>query len=905
MRARPLLVPSLIALPLVACQAAHRSSDSSTPGTANSDPAISDPATSDPAASNERAEAGFQGETTRGLAAAALTAPSNAPGAAVPVAATKSASEPVLVGSAAASLWQEDFLQNEQARQELVRDRARKLAAKYVESAQAHLDRADLDAALADFATALDVDPASETARAGFLQTKALMGDEDVLASSLLEDELAYQSVRRAEARIAANEAIQLGDAARRDGDFEEAISQYRRADVILALHPLIEDSDLDRQVVERKIEGAKEQRDAAVARAETDAAAAAAEAKARAEAESANYRFNRLREIYDQANNDFAAERYADAEDKAEQILRLDPGNEQAVKMRDIAQQARFYKQDEEIRRQHREEWQRTMAELEQEAVPQTESLIFEDLDRWREVKDRQAYEFDRAGGPADAERARILDVLDSTQVPARFGNDGDGTELSVVRDYLQQVTGVNFLISPDAADLDATVDLDLGSRSVRSILDFVDRTNEELTWKVADGTVQFVTPDEATGELTLQIYEVRDLVRPPKDFQAPPINVLPSEGIEYPEEDPREPEATVLTGDDLASLISDNIAPDSWDDASINATETGTLVVYQTREVHDEISALLEELREAAGLMVQIQTRFLKVADNFLEDIGIDFRGLGSPGLGDNNFFNDFGAPGGLNNEIGQDTDVGAFYDDDDNGDIKGRVENLFDTDLGGELDNAGGLSFQWTYLNDLQLEMVLRAVSKSERIELVTAPNILVFNTARSNLQVLNQLAYVQDYNVEIATGAAIADPIVQVVQDGVVLDVRPVISADRRFITLDLRPTVATLTRPIAEVATSLATSGTVTIQLPELELQRMRTVVSVPDGGTVLLGGLKLYEEQNLRSGVPILNKIPIVSFFFDRKGTYVSKQKTLILLRASIVIDDELAPTDGELGLIE
>ena len=75
---------------------------------------------------------------------------------------------------------------------------------------------------------------------------------------------------------------------------------------------------------------------------------------------------------------------------------------------------------------------------------------------------------------------------------MPARFSNDGDGTELLVVRDYLQSVTGVNFLISPDAADLDAIVDLDLGSRSVTSILDYIDRTNEELTWKVADGTVQ-----------------------------------------------------------------------------------------------------------------------------------------------------------------------------------------------------------------------------------------------------------------------------------------------------------------------------------------------------------------------------------------------------------------------------
>ena len=59
---------------------------------------------------------------------------------------------------------------------------------------------------------------------------------------------------------------------------------------------------------------------------------------------------------------------------------------------------------------------------------------------------------------------------------------------------------------------------------------------------------------------------------------------------------------------------------------------------------------------------------------------------------------------------------------------------------------------------------------------------------------------------------------------------------------------------------------------------------------MPDGGTVLLGGLKVSEKQEQRSGVPILNKIPIVRFLFERKGTYVSNRKLLILLKASIVI---------------
>jgi type II secretory pathway component GspD/PulD (secretin) len=304
----------------------------------------------------------------------------------------------------------------------------------------------------------------------------------------------------------------------------------------------------------------------------------------------------------------------------------------------------------------------------------------------------------------------------------------------------------------------------------------------------------------------------------------------------------------------------------------------------------------------------MVDIQARFLKVEDNVLEDIGVDFKGLGTPGLGTNSFFNDFGdsvAQTTLGTDVGTDTSLGAFLDEGEDGDVRGRVENLYDGFLGDEdvLTGSGGLSFQWTYLNDLELEMVLRAVAKSERVELVTAPRVLVFNTARSNLTVLNQVAYVQDFDVEIAQGASIADPVISVVQDGVILDVRPVVSSDRRFITLELRPTVAELQRPIGNFTTSLGTSGnTVTIQLPELEVSRVRTSVPMPDGGTILLGGFKVHENQDFRSGVPILNKIPILSFLFERKGTFVSNRKLLILIKAKIIIPTEHEPTPAQIG---
>ncbi|MGY8759200.1 MAG: hypothetical protein ACKVJZ_07525, partial [Planctomycetota bacterium] len=101
------------------------------------------------------------------------------------------------------------------------------------------------------------------------------------------------------------------------------------------------------------------------------------------------------------------------------------------------------------------------------------------------------------------------------------------------------------------------------------------------------------------------------------------------------------------------------------------------GTLIAHHRPEVLDEIAQMLEDLRAPANIMVDIKVRFLLVEDSFLEDVGVDFRGLGDDATsgvpGDageiNNVFNDFGdstnygspgAPGVL----GTGQDVGAAY-------------------------------------------------------------------------------------------------------------------------------------------------------------------------------------------------------------------------------------------------
>ena len=67
-------------------------------------------------------------------------------------------------------------------------------------------------------------------------------------------------------------------------------------------------------------------------------------------------------------------------------------------------------------------------------------------------------------------------------------------------------------------------------------------------------------------------------------------------------------------------------------------------------------------------------------------------------------------------------------------------------------------------------------------------------------------------------------------------------------------------------------TSTSTNTGVTVQLPSFSFVTVTTTVSVPDGGTVLLGGIKRLSEGRNEFGVPILSKIPYINRLFTNVG---------------------------------
>jgi type II secretory pathway component GspD/PulD (secretin) len=142
------------------------------------------------------------------------------------------------------------------------------------------------------------------------------------------------------------------------------------------------------------------------------------------------------------------------------------------------------------------------------------------------------------------------------------------------------------------------------------------------------------------------------------------------------------------------------------------------------------------------------------------------------------------------------------------------------------------------------------------------------------------------------------------VIKQIDSGTTLNVRPVVSADRQYVYLEVHPLITNVTFEETEFQTSAAgTGGTQgggpainTIQLPITTKQELSVTVCVPDKGVLIIGGLGTSSVTKTSSGTPILSKIPIIKRLFssnkiDRKSDISGN--LIILIKPTILIRKE------------
>jgi general secretion pathway protein D len=753
---------------------------------------------------------------------------------------------------------------------------------------------------------ALDLDPTLEETRRRMNQAMAFLGERPGEEKSVAEDFFSREQVARQQTLRTIERNLGLARKSFERGDVDEA---ERLASVA---------ADMIRQSPELVVEERRREaeqlleliRRSKSARAEERRLELMRETARVAEDEEARLDAIKQRQVQDllrRALQFLRRKEYSQAVETCESVLKLDPDNAVASFWMRSAKDQLIKQRGLKVILDRMQNQSKLEENFLVAATPTELNFEFPDDDYWYEVRKRQAGLLQSEFQDPEPIR-RIKAALESARVDYSF----DGTPLSDVIATFRQITAVNILIDPqvDGESEELKVTQPINGLTAMSALRLI-LESKDLAYTFLENTLVITNKGEAREPTTLEVYNVTDLLQKVRNFAAPEIRLRgandqqgdsPISFTESLEEDdePLDPDA-------LIQLIRDSTGGEAeWPEGTTIEYNQGNLFVDAPHALHAKINNVLENLRQDSDLFVVIEARFIDITDDFLEDIGIDARSLGvvnNLGTRFGNIINDSstggndlgivqqGDPSNINLVMG--TDRWA-----------GRVQHIIDG-FGGSIrgerltaGRVGGGTFQATWLEPFQVNTILRVVQEKSDVRQLTAPIVTAHNNERVYVSVITQRAYIADY--ELVSGGTgfqiveVADPVVQTFQEGVILDVNPTISHDKKYITLDVRPTLATLIGGvISTLRISLGSFTNVAFQvpigIPQISLQQSFTSVTVPNGGTVLLGGFKSLNEGKFTSYLPILGHIPIIKNLARRKATISEKRSLVILLSARIV----------------
>ena len=371
------------------------------------------------------------------------------------------------------------------------------------------------------------------------------------------------------------------------------------------------------------------------------------------------------------------------------------------------------------------------------------------------------------------------------------------------------------------------------------------------------------------------------------------------------------------------LIELIQSTISTDTWSDTgqgegTIQAYPANlSLVVSNTQEVQDQIVDLLKKLRELNDVQIVIEVRFITLSDDFFERVGVDF----DFALNDNapNNFNPGADVQPISQTIGFDTNGPTA-----NFDLQ-FLQDSFNSaapDVGfAGFDPAGAASFGFAILSDIEVFLLIQAAKGNERSNLLQSPTVTMFNGQSASVNDSFQRPFVTSVTPVVGDFAVAHQPVITILPDGTNLNVSAVVSNDRRSVRMTLVPQftqigdVETFTfsgSQTTEVSTNsllddlldlavpdasddefqTSTQG-VTIQLPIIATTSVSTVVSVPDGGTILMGGIKRMTELRSERGVPFLSNVPYINRLFKNVSIGRETSNLMMMVTPRIIIQAE------------
>lgn len=198
----------------------------------------------------------------------------------------------------------------------------------------------------------------------------------------------------------------------------------------------------------------------------------------------------------------------------------------------------------------------------------------------------------------------------------------------------------------------------------------------------------------------------------------------------------------------------------------------------------------------------------------------------------------------------------------------------------------DFYGGKDFYDATHHPFQnVDFMIQALASQNKIKVLSRPNITTMSGEEAEILIGGELPIPTSKDGEIS---------VEWKPYGIKLKIKPQVDQESK-ITSKVEAEVSGI-----DASVSIPTSAG---KIPGLISRKASTMLSVPDGQTMAIGGLMNSDESKVITKVPILGDIPIIGEFFKHTSTSKDKRELMILITPTIVTNND--PVKGSSKMLE
>jgi type II secretory pathway component GspD/PulD (secretin) len=194
-----------------------------------------------------------------------------------------------------------------------------------------------------------------------------------------------------------------------------------------------------------------------------------------------------------------------------------------------------------------------------------------------------------------------------------------------------------------------------------------------------------------------------------------------------------------------------------------------------------------------------------------------------------------------------------------------------------VNGALALIPGVGFNAALIDPSVADVVLRALSTHSRARVLASPRVLVNDNSKGQLESVLSIPF-----ASVNASQTVATTSVGGNQDaGTTISVTPHISEGDH---LQLEFSVQFSSFAKGNAAANLP---------PPRQIDQVQSTVTIPDGHTVIVGGLNRSSNSNSEAGIPVIDRIPVLKLLTSNRSSDDHCMSLFIFLRPTILRDDK------------